>query len=391
MRILAIIGLFLAAMSATGAGSALADLRFSLHGEDDIPFILVEGEFSFDDDLAAFTRLAISGAATFVTFDSPGGNVIKALQLGRLIRAAGMDTVQIRELDCASACAFAFLGGVNRQAAPGAIGVHKMSFSGGFTDGQELAHSIQELTAQVMAYMREMGADPAVIELALAYDSDDIRYLSAGEMSRYRIVTNSSRSHAAPDPPPTLSTPSASAPRVAPPSEPRPAHPQRTARPSTAEIPIARSGVIRHPEGRVALRLRADAKAPPGAMLRNGTPVQILSSADQWYRVRVGRMTGYAHHSWVYADQFMRSAFDHRYIQVKSFRSFEAAASYVRASRLPLAAMVATNGWYAVTVDGPLPLEDAREMLARLKRYRIVPEDSFITYGNIYVRRVCCD
>lgn len=75
-----------------------------------------------------------------VCFDSPGGDMYGAFQLGELIRATGLDTCVERGYPpatgqgpavpavCASACVFAFAGGVHRMIGPGAvIGVHQFS------------------------------------------------------------------------------------------------------------------------------------------------------------------------------------------------------------------------------------------------------------------------
>ncbi len=396
MRILTVVWLAIAAVVLAGTGPSSAKLRFVAQDLEDQTFILVEGEFSHNDDLREFSRLVESHDPAFVTFDSAGGNVMKALELGRLIRAAGLATLQIRRLDCASACAFAFLGGVERSATPGSIGVHKMSLSGAPAaqiDGDTLARSIQEMTRILMAYMREMGTDPALIELALSYDSNDIGYLSGAEMERYRVVTTA---------PPTQSPQRATTPQEAearpaqrptpeptPPPERKP--PPRAEASSPTYIPIARSGIVRHPKGLIGLRSRPDDRAPGSAMLRNGTSVQIFSNANRWYGVRVAGKTGYLHHSWVYVDQFMQASFNDRYIQIKSFDNYVDAADYVYVSDLPLAAILATNGWYAITLDGTLPPAQAARMLDRLKRDRLVPADSFITFGNTYARRVCCN
>ncbi|MHA6687849.1 hypothetical protein [Mesorhizobium sp. A556] len=68
----------------------------------------------------------------------------------------------------------AFIGGVIRYADPGAIGVHKSSFSGDLAISTEDAVSVvQQMTAEIITYMVEMGVDPALLQLALQYNSDD--------------------------------------------------------------------------------------------------------------------------------------------------------------------------------------------------------------------------
>ena len=73
----------------------------------------------------------------------------RPLELGRLIRAFGLDTVQIKQAECASACALAFMGGVRRIAEAGAIGVHKSSFANPDQIGSgDAVAAVQDITAR---------------------------------------------------------------------------------------------------------------------------------------------------------------------------------------------------------------------------------------------------
>jgi hypothetical protein len=191
---------YLAAMIA--AANALTEpanarLQFQTSASDERTIIIVSGEIEFTDDLTAFERIVQSSGAQVVTFDSIGGNPYKAMELGRLIRRHGLGTIQIRSGECASACALAFLGGTWRAAMAGAIGVHRSSFSStSGIDTDDAVSSIQALTADIMIYVSEMGADPSLLQLALQYDSDDMRYLSRSEMQKYRVTISSADSPA---------------------------------------------------------------------------------------------------------------------------------------------------------------------------------------------------
>ena len=54
---------------------------------------------------------------------------------------------------------------------------------------EEAVSAVQQGTADVIAYISEMGADPGLLALAFSYDSSDIRYLSGSEMARFRVTT----------------------------------------------------------------------------------------------------------------------------------------------------------------------------------------------------------
>lgn len=90
--------------------------------------LVINGVFEFSDDPMQLVDEYTQYQADYISFDSPGGNVVTAIRFGRAIRALNARTLQIRALECASACAFAFVGGVERFAEPGSIGVHRISY-----------------------------------------------------------------------------------------------------------------------------------------------------------------------------------------------------------------------------------------------------------------------
>lgn len=151
--------------------------------------LLVSGEFGANEPLNAFSNAVASSRARMIVFNSPGGNVGSAIRLGRMIRAAGLDTFQLRQLQCASACSLAFLGGVHRVAEPGSIGVHRPSLKPADGMSNEDAEArFQFGTAAIISYVIEMGADPKLMELASSYDKHEMRYLSASEMAELRVT-----------------------------------------------------------------------------------------------------------------------------------------------------------------------------------------------------------
>lgn len=388
-------------MGTLGVGQAHADLTYAPDTTPDgVSFILVKGSFSYNDELGEFSRLVRTHNASIVTFDSVGGNVAKAMELGRLIRSLGLATFQFRTQECASACSLAFMGGVFRYAEAGSIGVHKSSFrNSNLLSAEEAVSQVQELTAEVMIYMSEMGVDPSLLKLSLKYDSDDIRYLSRSEMEQYRVVTTDMTevAHAPAEPAPAGTAPQAvpeppSRLQAFPPAPPPPSSQiARGAREGQPTTPVARTGRVRHPKGRAPMKVAADGKAADVGILRNGTPLTILGDRDRWYRVRVGNITGYMHHTWVYVDQFESGPFDHRHVQIKSFDNLYDALTFAETSSLQVDVYLATNAWYAVTLRGTFEESRAKELLRILKGNKAIPSDSFVTYSNTYVGKVCCN
>ena len=429
-------------------GSAEASLRFEIRTSNGAPYIQVSGEFEYEDSLNDFSRIVRDKHPTFVTFDSPGGNIAKALELGRLIRKTGLNTFGSRSLECDSACAFAFMGGVQRTAEPDSIGMHKASLaSPRGVSVEDAVQTIQELTALVVEYMSDMGIDSGLLKVALSANSDDIRYLTSGEMQRYHVTTGTNAPTLASTdegnspgndgpgtdqrsaPTPRTNPNTRTGPDTTPDSNPdtltsnpnpdtgdtgndgetktasvendpslpyaKPL-PKSDAPPSANTdtgfvIPPAQSGRIRHPDGEAPLKAVANERSRNLTDLANGTPVKIMDDSGPWYRVDTPRGIGYIHESWVFVDQFQGGPFESRYIELKSFRDFGAAEAYIRDSSLPLVAELARGGRFNVALRDSYSVAAGEALLAKLKARDLVPADAFITYGNTYVRVVCCD
>ncbi|TPJ15483.1 SH3 domain-containing protein [Mesorhizobium sp. B2-7-2] len=382
-RVFSILIVLCLATAFSGASSARAGLQFKSRQTDGgLHYILVSGDFAYQDDLSVFETLVRSSAATAVTFHSPGGNIQKAMDLGRLIRRLGLGTAQFRASECESACSLAFLGGVIRFAEAGSIGVHKSSFQGDVPfSTQEAVSAVQQITADVITYMIEMGVDPALLQLSLQYDSNDIRYLSMSEMAKYKVVTftagagQATVANAPPSPQPASPT-AISAP-------PPPANP-------SLAIPEAHSGRIGHPKGSAPLKALPEGKSTNVAVLRNGSQVAIVGSSGRWYRVQAGNQIGYMHDTWIHVDQYDSGPFGRRHIQVKSFDNYAEAEAYVRTSSIPLSAYLATNGWFAITLDNTYDEPMASTLVSEMKARGAIPDDAYPTFGNTYVRKVCC-
>ncbi|MBP2235300.1 hypothetical protein J2Z31_001792 [Sinorhizobium kostiense] len=171
------------------AHAAVSIEKLQIQGGETV--LVVRGEFEFGDRPEALSAAVAQSGARVVTFNSNGGNVHAAMAFGRTIRALGLETVQLRAAECASACALAFVGGARRTAEPGSIGVHQSSFSGDAAlDGHEAVAAVQAMTAEIMTYLIEMGVDPKLLQLSLSIPSSDIRYLTAGEMTQFGVTTS---------------------------------------------------------------------------------------------------------------------------------------------------------------------------------------------------------
>lgn len=373
---------------------AKADLKFEpLKLNQDQSILVVSGTFEYDDDLKHFINAVKIYNPVLVTFESGGGNVVKAIELGRMIRLLQLNTVQIRGAECSSACALAFLGGVQRYAEAGAIGVHKSSFSD--TTGMNVSDavsSVQQLTADVMSYINDMGADTNLLQLSLRYDSDDMRYLSLREMEQFHIVnrqdTDTRPITTTPHPPAYQPAPIA---RTTPDYTETPAPRYEARKPSVnLSIPTVLTGVVNHPNGKAKIVIDPNNKSRTLIELRNSSNVHLRRYDKQWYKVGYGDYFGYMHHSWVKPDQYETRLTANRYIQIMSFATYEEALDYIQKSPLQLAAYLSSNEWIGVTLEQMYPLDRASTVIKSLKKSKKIPSDSIITTGNPYVRKICC-
>jgi hypothetical protein len=351
--------------------------------DDGLRFIVISGRFDPTDDLSAFEELIARHRPEVLSFNSLGGNPYKAMELGRIIRAHRMTVLQPRELDCASSCALAFMGGSVRVAAPGSLGFHQTSFSSNYDGDVETAvAAVQKATGDVVAYMQEMGVDPALLQFSLNTAPNDLRYLSGQEMETYRLTTSGKAASKVPSEQDQRER-----------SLPARSAPAKDSPPPMANlgIPVARSGMVRHPDGLVSLKASPSGKANDITSLSNGSRVDIVSSSDRWYAVRSSAGFGYLHHTWVRVDQFDATPGYLRLIQIKSFSELSDAREFARQFPLSLSVYLATNGWYAVTLAKQFPRAVALELTRELKKDGAIPSDSFVTLGNTYVKRVCCN
>jgi hypothetical protein len=90
----------------------------------DSPLVIVSGDFD-QDDIDAFKTQVEPLTKALVAFQSDGGNLIAGLRIGETIRAKKFSTIVPDNVRCASACALAWLGGVERFMGTNAhIGFH---------------------------------------------------------------------------------------------------------------------------------------------------------------------------------------------------------------------------------------------------------------------------
>ena len=151
------------------------DMTFKVRYLNHTNAIVADGEITADTpkNFSTFMEsVELDGFKFEVWLNSDGGNLIAGLELGSLIRNTGfLDTVVHSEnmsAKCYSACAYAFMGGREREVPDGArIGFHQFYSNldtnvtyTDLTDKLEQSESFtQMLSALVLRYLLDMGAD----------------------------------------------------------------------------------------------------------------------------------------------------------------------------------------------------------------------------------------
>ena len=119
----------------------------------------------------------------YITLASPGGNLVEGVRMGRLIREYGFFTNIMEE--CLSACAYAFLGGKNRRIGENSVlGFHQ------FSSNLELPELVsQQLSAELLKYVIEMGVDARVFVSASMTSPDEFFYVDEALGSEFGILS----------------------------------------------------------------------------------------------------------------------------------------------------------------------------------------------------------
>lgn len=174
-----------------------------------VPAILAEGDI--ERDTADRLRIFLSDSEQHphklspgarLCFNSSGGDLLGALQLGRLIRSLGFNTCLapeyarvipgtfgeeetfVKNAVCASACAFAFLGGVNRAIEPNSrYGIHQFYGAAG-----NIGDSATQITIVALAgYIEEMGSNRHLLDAASLVPSQQMYWLSLEDLRELRV------------------------------------------------------------------------------------------------------------------------------------------------------------------------------------------------------------
>ncbi len=156
-----------------------------------------------------------------VELDSPGGDVVEAVAIGRTIYQNYMMTAVRPGHECVSACVFVLMAGAVHYPADGSrIGVHRPLLASWSHMSSAEAHAkYDSLMDYLRQYFAELGVADRAYDIMMRTASRDMRYFSSGELDQLRLrgedpawkalyAEKPARAAAPPpagyDPPPTL-------------------------------------------------------------------------------------------------------------------------------------------------------------------------------------------
>jgi hypothetical protein len=138
--------------------------------------------------------------AAKIHFNSSGGSLLEGMKLGRAIRTLQFDTTvgvynpkyiegANRYSFCASACAYAFAGGLSRflDEYTGKIGIHQFYSAGSSALSGETA---QQVSGLIVAYLDQMGIDAKAFTVSTIADRNGMIWLTPTDALKLRFANN---------------------------------------------------------------------------------------------------------------------------------------------------------------------------------------------------------
>lgn len=133
----------------------------------------------------------VSLPMVFVSLDSPGGNVLAAMKIGRMVRAAFANVSVMPGKRCASACVFILASGGFRSVAETArIGLHRPVFAGaefGSLPPTQAEDRYNRMLREVRKYLSDMGVSDQLFAAMARVPSQKMKWLSRREIEDYDL------------------------------------------------------------------------------------------------------------------------------------------------------------------------------------------------------------
>jgi tetratricopeptide (TPR) repeat protein len=127
-----------------------------------------------------------------VSLDSQGGEVMAALELGRLFRKARVTAIVGKGRKCLSSCIFLLAGAVRRNFIEDhVVGIHRpYSSSTNASSYESMQESTLKLGEQVRTYLMQMNIPDSLYEDMRRVPPEQIKMLSPNELEKYGLNAN---------------------------------------------------------------------------------------------------------------------------------------------------------------------------------------------------------
>ena len=187
------------------AGSHSIDApNISKHSSDSpaVNAILLNGKIEIGDTyrLTKYISSLPRKPKLIVYLNSPGGNLVEGIELGKYFYRAGIETVLDAKARCESACALAFLGGSASggkakriKYSSASLGfrsltrdLDKESYTGG--DMKQIVRETQVVVLNIIEYLRVIGADHNLLRLMLSAQPTNMHYLSNDDAIAFGVL-----------------------------------------------------------------------------------------------------------------------------------------------------------------------------------------------------------
>ena len=154
--------------------------------------IRIEGEITdktLDEFKTALKELDTSKQTlrmNSVVLDSIGGNGSIAKEIGKIIRARGLNTYLSSDASCASACVDILISGAQRYAF-GEVLVHRSTFSGESHDDSKVEGFVNYARKNEEEYIKSMGISMMLADAIDTTESWRLRKLTEAEKKRWQV------------------------------------------------------------------------------------------------------------------------------------------------------------------------------------------------------------
>lgn len=150
--------------------------------------IVIEGEIVAGDFDRFRSLVSRSSLPISVSIDSPGGDLVEAMKIGRLIRESFFSVSAPSDQDsygsCYSACFLIWVSGIHRVGGRGRLGVHRPRFDQEYfanLSAKEADAQYKRLLQELRAYMKTMDVPESIIERVFSISSGDLHVLTNEE------------------------------------------------------------------------------------------------------------------------------------------------------------------------------------------------------------------